>query len=62
MSKIVRVVLEFDDVVKIATGQEANKFESNLLKLTMFANEHDFNPFNDEKINWETYKKEEDGS
>lgn len=57
MSKIVRVTLEFDDLVKIAEGEEATKFESNLHTLVLHAHEHEIDPFGENNIEWKTYKK-----
>ncbi len=59
MSRIVRVTLEFDDVVKIAEGVEATKFEENLHALVVHAHEQDINPFGDNSIKWKEYKKDE---
>ena len=58
MSRIVRVTLEFDDIVKIAEGLEATRFEENLQELVVHANEHDLNPFEKNSIGWKTYKIE----
>ena len=58
MSKIVRVTLEFDDVVKIADGEEATKFEENLHALVVHAHEHELDPFSGNPIKWKEYKQE----
>jgi len=59
MSKIVRVTLEFDDVVKIADGVEADKFEENLHALVVHAHENELDPFAGNPIKWKEFKKEE---
>lgn len=55
MSKIMRVTLEFDDVIKIAEGSEAERFEKNLHEIITFANEQGQNSFANDKINWRNY-------
>lgn len=57
MSKIVRVTLEFDDVVKIADGKEATRFEENLHELVVYAHENDLDPFNGNPIHWNEFVK-----
>ena len=59
MSRIIRVTLEFDDIVKIAEGEEATKFEKNLHSLVVHAHENEVDPFGKNTIKWKTYKKEE---
>ena len=59
MSRIVRVTLEFEDLVKIAENEEATKFEENLQSLVVHAHEYDLNPFENNSIKWKTYRKEE---
>ena len=59
MSKLLRVILTFDDKIMAIEGQEAEKWDNYNTSLAVLAHTHNMNPFDIDPIKWQVVYKED---
>ena len=52
MSRLIKVILEFDDRIMMIEGDEAFKWDAHNLSLSVLAHAHGINPFDTDPIKW----------
>jgi len=59
MSKILEVIIKFDDYTLKISGEEAEKWYNHNLNVAEIAKIHDCNPFDKDPIKWKKYLNSE---
>lgn len=59
MSKILEVIIKFDDYTLKVSGEEAEKWYNHNVGLSQFAQNHNCNPFEQDPIKWEKIENNE---
>jgi hypothetical protein len=57
MSRLLKVILEFDDKIMTIEGDEALKWDSHNISLAVLANSHSINPFDHDPVRWTVQTK-----
>ena len=57
MSKILKVMLEYDDKIMIVEGTEAERWYENINSVSILAHAHGMNAFDTNPVKWQVIEK-----